>query len=128
VLRCGHRRSHQDLVIFTTNDQKSGSKNKALAISDHKPDQWGSRLGITASRKVGGAVVRNKFKRRVRSWFRARRLDFTEDVDLIVIARPSGAQLSFDQLDQRLSRLMGLSPLPILAETGLPEGNRDDQF
>ena len=29
-----------------------------------------SRLGITVSRKVGGAVVRNRVKRRIREWFR----------------------------------------------------------
>ena len=113
VLRRGRRRTHRDLVIIMTNDQKIGSKSNDLAISgrDFKDDsdREGSRLGITASRKVGGAVVRNRFKRRVRAWFRARRLEFSEDVDLVVIARRSGAQLSFDQLDQRLSGLMGLA-------------------
>jgi ribonuclease P protein component len=96
-------------VIIMTSDQEIGSQSKTLTISDHNSDRKGSRLGITASRKVGGAVVRNRFKRRVRAWFRTRRPDFAQDVDLVVIARPSGARLSFDQLDQRLSGLMGLA-------------------
>jgi len=59
---------------------------------------------------VGGAVVRNRFKRRLRAWFRARRSDFDADIDLVVIARRSGASLSLAQLDLRLSKLLGLDP------------------
>jgi RNase P protein component len=33
-----------------------------------------------------------------------------EDRDLVVIARRSGAALSFEQLDRQLSKLMGLTP------------------
>ncbi len=107
VLRRGRRRGLRDLVVIMTNDQKIeiGSQSNTLASLECT----GSRLGITASRKVGGAVVRNRFKRRVRAWFREHRQEFSENVDLVVIARRSGAQLSFDQLDQRLSKLMGLS-------------------
>jgi len=104
VLRRGRRNAHRDIVVITTKNQIKSSKSKGLEILHNE----GSRLGITASRKVGGAVVRNRFKRRVRAWFRAHRSEFANDVDLVVIARRTGAQLSFDQLDQRLSRLMGL--------------------
>jgi len=108
VLRRGRRHAHRDIVVIATPDQKLGNKSNSLEMSTEFLT-GGSRLGITASRKVGGAVVRNRFKRRVRAWFRARRSEFAEDVDLVVIARRSGAELSFDQLDQRLSRLMGLT-------------------
>jgi ribonuclease P protein component len=104
VLRRGRRRAHRDLVVIMTSDQKIPNKTEPLAVVEPA----GSRLGITASRKVGGAVVRNRFKRRVRAWFRARRQEFSEDVDLVVIARRSGARLTFAELDQRLSGLLGL--------------------
>ena len=104
VLRRGRRHAHRDIVVISSQDQSFGKEVNKLEASSAS----GSRIGITASRKVGGAVVRNRFKRRVREWFRARRSDFAENVDLVVIARRSGAQLSFDQLDQRLSQLMGI--------------------
>jgi ribonuclease P protein component len=47
------------------------------------------RLGITVSRKVGGAVVRNRVKRWVRDCFRRRRDDFPRGLDLVVVARPA---------------------------------------
>ena len=72
----------------------------------------GSRLGITVSRKVGNAVCRNRFKRRVRAWFRQRRGDLGEDVDLVVIARKSGGRLGLAEIDERLSKLLGLESLP----------------
>jgi len=46
-----------------------------------------ARLGITASRKVGGAVVRNRIKRLVREAFRQNPDLFPGDVDVVVIAR-----------------------------------------
>lgn len=47
----------------------------------------GSRLGITASRKVGNAVTRNRAKRLVREAFRATRELWQPDIDLVVIVR-----------------------------------------
>ena len=46
------------------------------------------RLGIIASRRVGGAVQRNRAKRRLRELFRQRALDASRlGWDLVVIAR-----------------------------------------
>ena len=106
VLRRGRRKVHRDLVVITTPVMRKPSQSGGL----RNLDPSGSRLGITASRKVGGAVVRNRFKRRLRAWFRARRSDFGADIDLVVIARRSGASLSLAELDMRLSKLLGLDP------------------
>jgi ribonuclease P protein component len=49
------------------------------------------RMGITVSRKVGGAVVRNRVKRWIRECYRRRRTDFPGTVDFVVVARPAAA-------------------------------------
>ena len=53
------------------------------------PNECGrSRLGVTVSSKVGGAVVRNRVKRWLREAFREVAGELPA-VDLVVIARPS---------------------------------------
>jgi ribonuclease P protein component len=52
-----------------------------------------SRLGITVSRRVGPAVVRNRLKRRLREWFRKSRTLIPPGNDFVVIMRPAAASI-----------------------------------
>jgi ribonuclease P protein component len=47
-----------------------------------------SRLGIVASKKLGGAVVRNRAKRLIREMFRTEPA-LSRAADLVIIAKPS---------------------------------------
>lgn len=69
-----------------------------LLISCRKGEDLGSRLGVTASKRVGNAVVRNRVKRIVRAAFRASQELFAPDLDVVAIARPSAAQLTSAQV------------------------------
>lgn len=69
----------------------------------------GSRLGITVSRQVGSAVMRNRLKRCVREWFRMARGQLDSDVDLVVIGRRSAGQLRFREILRQLDGAVGLS-------------------
>ena len=63
------------------------------------------RLGITVSRKVGGAVVRNRVKRRVREWFRRLRPRLRDGIDVVVIGRSGAGGLSSRDTKGTLCRL-----------------------
>ncbi len=53
-----------------------------------------SRLGVTVSRRIGNAVVRNRVKRRVRESFRkALRTQMPVGTSLVVIARAGAGAL-----------------------------------
>ena len=61
-----------------------------------KPNELGHhRLGLTVSRKVGGAVVRNRIKRRFREIFRRFSADIPCHYDLVVNARRDCATASY---------------------------------
>jgi len=45
------------------------------------------RLGLSVSRKMGGAVLRNRFKRRLREIFRLNQESFCAGLELVVIPR-----------------------------------------
>jgi len=51
------------------------------------PEGCGPRLGITASRRVGNAITRNRAKRLVREAFRATRSFWPDAADVLVIVR-----------------------------------------
>jgi ribonuclease P protein component len=63
------------------------------------------RLGITVSKKVGSAVVRNRVKRHVREWFRGSRGKLRAGIDLVVIGRSMAAGLSGREAQGVLCRL-----------------------
>lgn len=66
------------------------------------------RLGITASRKVGKAVTRQRLKRRIREiyrrWARRSRLPAR---DLVIHLKPGVGALSFEELRQELLGVLG---------------------
>ena len=66
------------------------------------PGREFSRLGITVSRKVGNAVCRNKFKRRIRDLFRNNYKHFGLIVDISIIVKRHAGPLSRSQVDQEL--------------------------
>ena len=64
------------------------------------------RIGLTVSRKVGNAVVRNRVKRRLREWFRRSRASIPPRSETVVIARASAARASYQELTAELERLV----------------------
>jgi len=56
-----------------------------------------SRLGIIASRRVGGAVRRNRAKRLARELFRRNKTD--AGLDIVVVPRPEFPDAAFSVLD-----------------------------
>ena len=59
-----------------------------------RPESSEQRLGLSVSRKVGGAVVRNRVKRLLREAFRGNEAELQSHGDYVVVARPDLAGLA----------------------------------
>jgi len=69
-------------------DRRCAASNHVLLVFGCPNGLPYSRLGLSVSRKVGGAVVRNRWKRLIRESFRLSRQALPEGIDFVVIPRP----------------------------------------
>ena len=101
-LRCS-----RDFERVSQQGRRVASRYFVLLVSRHGDtlQPATNRLGVTVSRKVGRAVVRNRVKRRIRDWFRRTTGELGRGLDLVVIARPAAADLDAAEAARELSRL-----------------------
>ncbi len=66
-----------------------------------------SRLGITVSKRVGNAVLRNRLKRLIREYFRLNKKGLTGYWNLNIIAKKTAAALSSQEVFTSLGMLFG---------------------
>jgi ribonuclease P protein component len=93
VSRAGRRLADREFVLL-------------VAPRVSRVESTAPRLGITASRKVGNAIVRNRVKRNVREWFRRDRGRMAEGLDFVVIARKGSGDLAGREIRARLTQLL----------------------
>ena len=65
-----------------------------------------ARIGITASRKVGMAVVRNRVKRLIREYFRQHKSYFTTGIDYSFVVKKSFSLLPRKVAEEQLYSLL----------------------
>ena len=106
---------------------ENGSKQhgRLVVVFARPRPEGGLRLGITATRKSGGAVLRNRARRRVREIFR-RWLAATPDtaVDLVVNVSARATRAPYGALEAEITGLLGraaaAAPKPALSKTPAP--------
>ena len=65
-----------------------------------------NRLGVTASKKVGNAVTRNWYKRRLREIFRRHKARFGSSQDVVIIVKAREEKPRFDTLRDDVFRAL----------------------
>jgi len=79
---------------------KQGTAYRGRFFSVHAfPNELGTlRLGLSVSKKVGNAVVRNTLRRRMREIFAVVAGEAQGDLDLVISARPAAREATFEEL------------------------------
>jgi ribonuclease P protein component len=85
--KSAHVRKRREYLEIQSRGRRVSLPHFVLVVAARAPAETGPRLGITASRKVGCAVVRSRVRRLVREAFRATRDLFPSDLDVVVIVK-----------------------------------------
>lgn len=86
--------------------QSSSYVSPALVVYFKENRAGFSRLGITAGKKVGTAVNRNRAKRIIREAYRTLLPQFKKDVDIVIVARTRAAHLKSTEITEQLKTLL----------------------
>jgi ribonuclease P protein component len=71
------------------------------------PNQLGyDRFGISTGRRLGGAVERNRVRRRFRELLRQSEQPSGAGCDVLIVARPASTEASFADLREALRRML----------------------
>ena len=85
--------------IFRRLYSTSGQANSYLVLYARKNRTGTNRVGITVSKKLGHAVVRNRVRRRLREVYRLHESRFQPGWDIVVVARSRCISASFQDID-----------------------------
>ncbi|WP_319765434.1 ribonuclease P protein component [Maridesulfovibrio sp.] len=89
--------------------KKLFTRSFILFVLCHGSGPGGVRLGLTVSRKKGPAVVRNRIKRVLRSFFRLNQENFQVRADIIVVPKRvlNGRDITYDLVEKELLPVIG---------------------
>ena len=84
--------------IFQRLYRTAGVANSYVVLYARKNGTDTNRVGITVSKKLGHAVVRNRVRRRLRDVYRLNEEKFRKGWDIVVVARSKAVTADFQKL------------------------------
>lgn len=95
---------HADFQAVYQQGRKQFSGNMALFFRE-RDDRQGPRVGFAVGKVLGGAVVRNRIRRRMRAAVQRRIGDLERPVDVVLHPRKAVLEMDFLQLEQEIKQL-----------------------
>ena len=95
---------------FAAIQERGTSRSHPLLIVRVLRTELGrTRFAFATGRRLGGAVIRNRVRRRLREALRVMAPSFRPGWDVLIIARPALVEADHDALVEALRRLLGRS-------------------
>lgn len=91
---CALKRNHIFRRLYST----KGMANGYLVLYARRNRLGRNEVGITVSKKLGPAVIRNRTRRRLREIYRLNEDRFTPGWDIVVVARTKAVDAAFEKL------------------------------
>ena len=88
------------------NGKSYANKYLVMYVVENNTDR--NRLGISVSKKVGNSVVRHRITRLIRESYRLHENIFNSGLDIVVIARNSASEISYEETESALLHLAKL--------------------
>ena len=99
-------KKNQDFQTVYHGGKSYANKDLVMYVMDSGRED--TRIGISASKKVGNSVVRHRFARLVRESFRLNKDILEDGKDIIVVARVAAKDKNFDKIESAFLHLCGL--------------------
>ena len=93
--------------IFQRLYHTKGAADGFLVLYARKNRSQCNRVGITVSKKLGKAHIRNRTRRRIREVYRLNEERFQPGWDIVVVARSKAVDATFDRLTKSYLTLAG---------------------
>jgi ribonuclease P protein component len=103
---CRILRSAEFRLIYDTGIRLSSPLFAAFCLARTGAERSSARLGLTVPRAIGGAVVRNRIKRRLREAFRRHRAQIGPQWDIVLNPRRAALTAPFPEIERALLRLI----------------------
>lgn len=92
-------------AVYRTGKRRSSSYFTAFLRANDLPH---SRFGFSIKKELGGAVVRNRIRRRMREIVRSHRLEISAGWDIVIHPKSKVARAPFGEITADLLRLLKL--------------------
>jgi len=89
-------RNHEFRRLYS---KGKNTASKYAAVYCRRNGKSGNRLGVTVSAKLGGAVQRNKIRRRLKEIYRLNEPGVAAGYDIVIVARQASRIAKYSELE-----------------------------
>ncbi len=111
--------------IFRRLYHTTGQANGFLVLYARRNREGCNRIGITVSKKLGKAHIRNRVRRRLREVYRLNEDKFLPGWDIVVVARTKAVNASFPELTNAYLALAKKAGILVKPAASDPESGKN---